>query len=232
MTSMTAQQKDLKQSFAFTKENLEKVNHHISKYPDGRQASAVIPLLDLGQRQNGGWVSQDVIEEVARLLSMPAIRVHEVAAFYTMFNLKPVGKYHIQLCGTTPCMLRGAEDLKSACMKKLNIGEGGVSADGKFSLMEVECLGACVNAPGVQINDDYFEDLTTENFTQIIDDLANGKDVKTGSTTGRQCSAPALILAAKPTTEAKTKTPRAKKATSESSEEVSKKRTRKVKDAE
>ena len=228
---MTAKQKEQKQGFTFTKDYMEKVKYHIAKYPDGRQASAVIPLLDLGQRQNGGWVSQDVIEEVARLLEMPAIRVHEVAAFYTMFNLQPVGKYHIQLCGTTPCMLRGAEDLKSACMKKLNIGEGGVSADGKFSLMEVECLGACVNAPVVQINDDYFEDLTSESFTQIIDDLANGKTVKTGSATGRQCSAPALVLAANTKTETKPKITRTKKAESEPSD-APKKRTRKVKDAE
>ncbi|MBX3456739.1 MAG: NADH-quinone oxidoreductase subunit NuoE [Candidatus Paracaedibacteraceae bacterium] len=231
MTSMTAKHKEQKQGFTFTKEYMEKVNYHIAKYPQGRQASAVIPLLDLGQRQNGGWVSQDVIEEIARLLEMPAIRVHEVAAFYTMFNLKPVGKYHIQLCGTTPCMLRGAEELKSACMKKLNIGEGGVSADGKFSLMEVECLGACVNAPVVQINDDYFEDLTSESFITIIDDLANGKDVKTGSAIGRQCSAPALVPMSNTKTEAKPKAPRAKKTDSKTSD-TPKKRTRKVKDAE
>lgn len=227
MTPMTSQEKEKKQGFTFTKDFMEKVQYHISKYPEGRQASAVIPLLDLGQRQNGGWVSHDVVEEVARILSTPVIRVHEVAAFYTMFNLKPVGKYHIQLCGTTPCMLRGAEELKSACQKKLNIGEGGISADGKFSLIEVECLGACVNAPVVQINDDYFEDLTSESFTQIIDDLANGRDVKTGSATGRQCSAPALVLTTKPSDD-KPKAARAKK----DPQATPKTRAKKVKDAE
>ncbi|MBW8309058.1 MAG: NADH-quinone oxidoreductase subunit NuoE [Candidatus Paracaedibacteraceae bacterium] len=190
MTKMTVRRKDEHPAFRFSSENMEKVNAHIAKYPEGRQASAVLPLLDLGQRQNGGWVSQGLIEEIARLLSMPAIRVHEVAAFYTMFNLKLVGKHHIQLCGTTPCWLRGAEDLKKACMKRLNIDEGSVSADGKFSLVEVECLGACVNAPVVQINDDFFEDLTPESFVQIIDALANGKEIKGGSQIGRQCSAP------------------------------------------
>jgi NADH-quinone oxidoreductase subunit E len=187
---MTARPKENHPIFRFSSENMEKIKAHIAKYPVGRQASAVIPLLDIGQRQNGGWVSQGVIEEIARILSMPAIRVHEVAAFYTMFNLKPVGKHHIQLCGTTPCWLRGAADLKKACMNRLNIDEGGVSADGKFSLIEVECLGACVNAPVVQINDDFFEDLTPESFVQLIDNLANGKEVKTGSQIGRHCSAP------------------------------------------
>ncbi|AIK95969.1 NADH dehydrogenase [Candidatus Paracaedibacter acanthamoebae] len=208
---MTARQKENHPAFRFSSENLEKVNAHIAKYPAGRQASAVIPLLDIGQRQNGGWVSQGVIEEIAQILGMPAIRVHEVAAFYTMFNLKPVGKHHIQLCGTTPCWLRGAADLKKACMNRLNIDEGGVSADGKFSLIEVECLGACVNAPVVQINDDFFEDLTPESFVQIIDDLANGKEVKVGSQIGRQCSAPLSSSSDKGLEVKATKAPRKRK---------------------
>lgn len=212
MTKMTAQQKEIVQhAFTFSPENMEKIKTHITKYPEGRQASAVIPLLDLGQRQNGGWVSQGVIEEIAKILSMPAIRVHEVAAFYTMFNLKPVGRHHIQLCGTTPCWLKGAVDLKQACMSRLNIGEHGVSVDGKFSLMEVECLGACVNAPVVQINDDFYEDLTPESFMKIIDDLANGKDVKPGSQTGRQCSAPVKLATEVESKEKTVKTPRKRK---------------------
>lgn len=194
MKNITTQQKEEQPAFSFSAENMEKVKYHISKYPEGRQASAVIPLLDIGQRQNGGWVSQAVIQEVARILSMPIIRVHEVAAFYTMFNLKPVGKHHIQLCGTTPCWLRGAADLKQTCMKRLNIQGEGISADGKFSLTEVECLGACVNAPVVQINDDYYEDLTPDSFIQLIDNLANGKAIKTGSQIGRQCSAPLVTM--------------------------------------
>jgi len=215
VTNMTVRRKEDHPAFKFSSENMEKIKAHIAKYPAGRQASAVLPLLDLGQRQNGGWVSQSVIGEIARILSMPAIRVHEVAAFYTMFNLKPVGKYHIQLCGTTPCWLRGAADLKKACMNRLNIDEGGVSADGKFSLVEVECLGACVNAPVVQINDDFYEDLTSESFEQIIDALANGKEIKGGSQIGRQCSAPLSCNTADTTdneSAAKTgKTPRKRK---------------------
>ncbi len=212
MKNMTAKPNEDQPQFIFSPENMEKVKKYIAKYPEGRQASAVIPLLDLGQRQNGGWVSQAVIEEVARLLAMPPMRVHEVAAFYTMFNLKPVGKHHIQLCGTTPCWLRGAADLKTACMDHLKIAEGGVSADGKFSLMEVECLGACVNAPVVQINDDYYEDLSPATFVKLLDELAQGKEVKTGSQIGRQCSSPAQCATTTEAPEAKApKTPRKKK---------------------
>lgn len=211
MTNTPTQKKDTPAVFSFSEENLGKIESHIKKYPDGRQASAVLPLLDLGQRQNGGWISQAVIEEVARLLSLPLIRVQEVAAFYTMFNLNPVGKHHIQLCGTTPCWLRGAAELKAACMNRLNISDGGVSPDGKFSLVEVECLGACVNAPVVQINDDYYEDLTPDSFLRLIDDLANGKEVTVGSQIGRHCSAPIADAANPAESKKQTKTPRIRK---------------------
>lgn len=177
------------QHFNFTPENMVWAQAQIAKYPDGRQASAVIPLLWRAQEQHQGWLPQKAIEAVAQMLAMPTIRVLEVATFYTMFNLEPVGQYFIQLCGTTPCMLRGAEDLKTVC--KNRIGEQrSVTADGKFSWLEVECLGACVNAPMVQINADYYEDLTPENFTKLLDDLAAGKDVKTGPQVDRQLSAP------------------------------------------
>jgi NADH-quinone oxidoreductase E subunit len=165
-------------SFTFSSENREKIKVHMAKYPAGRQASAVLAALDLGQRQNGGWVSQGVIEEVARILEMPPLRVHEVATFYTLFNLKPVGTHHIQVCGTTPCWLRGADELKETCQTHLHLQEGDVSEDGQFSWHEVECLGACVNAPVVQINDDYYEDLTPELLIQVIEKLAQGKPIQ------------------------------------------------------
>ncbi len=181
-------------SFQFSPENKEKIAVHIAKYPQGRHASAILPILDIAQRQNGGWISQPILEEVATLLEMPCIRVHEVASFYSMFNLNPVGKYHIQVCGTTPCWLRGAQNIKEACQRKLGIGEGEVTLDGQFSLIEVECLGACVNAPMVQINDDYFEDLTPESLEMIIDHLAQGKkigeDISPGPQIKRQFAAP------------------------------------------
>jgi NADH-quinone oxidoreductase subunit E len=176
-------------SFAFTAENLAWAKTQIAKYPDGRQASAVIPLLWRAQEQAGGWVPQKAIEHVAQVLGMPTIRVLEVATFYTMFNLEPVGRHHVQLCGTTPCMLRGADELKKVCHKR--IGEQHhVTADGKLSWVEVECLGACVNAPMVQINYDYYEDLTAERLNAILDDLAAGKEVRPGPQIDRQFSAP------------------------------------------
>ena len=152
------------ESFAFTPENQAWAEKEIAKYPPGRQASAVIALLWRAQKQNGYWLSKPAIETVAAILEMPKIRVLEVATFYTMFNLEPVGRYYVQLCGTTPCMLRGAEDIKAVLRKR--VGEPDhVTADGLFSWSEVECLGACCNAPMVQINDDYYEDLTPENFS-------------------------------------------------------------------
>ncbi|CAL8981146.1 NADH-quinone oxidoreductase chain 2 [Rhodoplanes serenus] len=175
--------------FAFTAENLDWAKGQIAKYPEGRQASAVIPLLWRAQEQAGGWVPQKAIEHVADVLSMPYIRVLEVATFYTMFNLEPVGKHHVQLCGTTPCVLRGADALKKVCHDKIG-HEHHVSPDGTFSWVEVECLGACVNAPMAQINYDYYEDLTPENFAKLLDDLAAGRPVKTGPQIDRQFSAP------------------------------------------
>lgn len=192
--AMNSSNDDRNSPFKFTEENLKKIAHHISKYPEGRQLSAMLPTLDIAQRQNGGWLSQSALEEVARVLGTVPIRVHEVASFYSMYNLSPVGKYHLQVCGTTPCWLRGAQDLKSACQRKLGISEGETTQDGLFTLSEVECLGACVNAPMVQINDDYFEDLTPDSFEAILDALAEGKqigkEIKTGPQIERQFAAP------------------------------------------
>jgi NADH-quinone oxidoreductase subunit E len=175
--------------FSFTVENLDWAKDQIAKYPEGRQASAVIPLLWRAQEQSRGWLPQKAIEHVAELLEMPRMRVLEVATFYTMFNLEPVGQFHVQLCGTTPCLLRGGGKLIELCHER--IGEQlHVTADGKLSWIEVECLGACVNAPVAQINYDYYEDLTPESLNRILDDLAAGKDVKPGPQVERQLSAP------------------------------------------
>jgi len=176
-------------SFAFTEENRAWAKAQIAKYPAGRQASAVIPILWRAQEQAGGWLPQKAIEAVAELLGMAKIRVLEVATFYTMFNLSPVGRFHVQLCGTTPCMLRGSEELKKVLRRQ--VGEHDhVSADGTFSWTEVECLGACVNAPMVQINADYYEDLTPQTLTRILNELAAGKAPKPGPQIERQLSAP------------------------------------------
>jgi NADH-quinone oxidoreductase subunit E len=177
-------------SFEFTPQNLAWLEKQIAKYPDGRQASAVVPALWQAQKQNNYWLPQKAIEKVAELLDMPKIRVLEVATFYTMFNLEPVGKYYIQLCGTTPCMLCGSDDLIKVLQRRVG-PQRKVTADGLFSWLEVECLGACCNAPMVQINDDFYEDLTVENFEKLLDDLAAGRPVKTGSQKGRISSEPA-----------------------------------------
>ena len=175
--------------FAFTPENLEWAKGQIAKYPEGRQASAVIPLLWRAQEQAGGWVPEAAIRAVADLLGMAYIRVLEIATFYTMFNLAPVGRFHVQLCGTTPCMLRGAGALKKVCEER--IGEQmHPTADGALSWVEVECLGACVNAPMAQINYDYFEDLTPETLNRILDDLVAGREVRPGPQVERQFSEP------------------------------------------
>ncbi|WP_020178874.1 NADH-quinone oxidoreductase subunit NuoE [Methylopila sp. M107] len=177
------------EDFAFTEGNLQWAEGQIAKYPVGRQASAVIPLLWKAQEQQHGWLPEPAIRRVAEMLGMPVIRVMEVATFYTMFNLEPVGEHFVQLCGTTPCALRGANALKDVCRKV--IGEQRhVTGDGKLSWLEVECLGACANAPMVQINYDYYEDLDPENFEALLEDLKAGRAVKTGSQTGRSCSAP------------------------------------------
>jgi len=176
-------------SFAFTPENLAWAKARIEKYPPGRQQSAVISLLWRAQEQCGGWLPQKAMEAVADMLGMAKIRVLEVATFYTMFNLSPVGQYHVQFCGTTPCVLRGADGLKKVLHQRIG-GQNEVTADGKFSWVEVECLGACVNAPMVQINADYYEDLTPESLTHILNDFAAGKMPKPGPQVDRQNSAP------------------------------------------
>jgi NADH-quinone oxidoreductase subunit E len=178
------------ETFAFTPENEARCEEMLKKYPDGREASAVISLLWLAQKQNNYWLPKPAIETVAEKLGMPPIRVLEIATFYTMFNLAPVGKFHVQMCGTTPCLLAGSNSIKEILLKR--IGEQGqVSADGIFSWVEVECLGACCNAPMVQINEDYYEDLTPENFEKLLGDLAAGRPVKIGSQQGRVTSEPA-----------------------------------------
>ena len=175
--------------FSFNKDNLAWANEQVKKYPEGRQQSAIIPLLWSAQEQSGGWLPEKAIRHVADFLGMAHIRALEVATFYTMFNLQPVGKFHVQLCGTTPCRLRGADDLEKVCRKR--IGEqGDVTSDGKFSWVEVECLGACVNAPMAQINYDYYEDLTADSLGKVLDDLGAGKKVKPGPQVDRQLSAP------------------------------------------
>jgi NADH-quinone oxidoreductase subunit E len=176
-------------SFAFSPENEQWADGQIAKYPEGRQASAIIPLLWQAQKQAGGWLPEPAIRHVADRLDMPYMRALEVATFYTMFNLSPVGEHFVQLCGTTPCWLRGADDLKEVCRKM--IGEqGDITEDGKLSWLEVECLGACVNAPMVQINDDFYEDLTAESLEQILKALRACEAVDTGPQNSRHASEP------------------------------------------
>jgi NADH-quinone oxidoreductase subunit E len=181
-------------AFAWDKKHAPRAAEILQKYPDGRKASAVMPLLDLAQRQVGeetdtqGWLPIPVIEFVAAECGMPPMRAMEVASFYTMYNLVPVGKFHVQLCGTTPCLLRGSDDVLAACEKR-GLKKGYTTKDGLFTLTEVECLGACANAPMVQINDDNFEDLTEERMTAILDALAAGHPVKPGPQVERQTSA-------------------------------------------
>lgn len=175
-------------SFAFTPENLERARQIIAKYPPGRQRSAVIPLLDLAQRQHDNWLPRAAMDAIADLLEVPRIRVYEVASFYTMFNKAPVGRHFVQVCTTTPCWLMGSNDVLRAIADKTGLKPGEASADGSFSVVEVECLGACVNAPMVQVNDDYFEDLDYDRTCALIDDLKSGARPKIGSQTGRHGS--------------------------------------------
>ena len=177
-------------SFAFTPENKAWAEKQMKKYPDGRQASAVVPLLWRAQEQNGGHVTEPIIRAIAEMLGVSPIRVLEIATFYTMFNLKPVGKHLLQVCTTTPCWLRGSDAVVAACKKHIHPNAETVSADGKFSWMEVECLGACVNAPIVQIGDEFYEDLDGPRTEALINDLRNGRPPKPGSQIGRQTSAP------------------------------------------
>ena len=191
-----AEQRARWEKFQWTKENAKKVRQIIARYPPGRQMSASIPILDLAQRQVGaetatqGWLPIPVMEFVGRELDMPYVRVLEVATFYTMFNMHPVGRFHVQVCGTTPCMLRGSDDLFEACYTR-GLKKGQTTKDGLFTLTEVECLGACANAPMVQINDDNYEDLSKESMTAILDALAAGKTPKSGPQVDRRTSCPA-----------------------------------------
>ena len=167
--------------FAFSSENSTKAQKLVAKYPVGRQASALIPLLDLAQRQNGGWLPEAAIRHVASLLDVFEVRAFEVASFYTMFNLSPRGNFLIQCCRTTPCWLRGGDELRETCSRHLKIELGETTSDGMFTLTEVECLGACVNGPVIQINDDYYEDLDPERLLELLDSLKTGIVTKTGS---------------------------------------------------
>lgn len=177
------------QSFAFTPENLEKAKKIIAKYPAGRQQSAVMPLLDLAQRQVG-WTSIAVIEAIADMLEMAPIRVQEVVTFYTMYNQKPVGKHHVQVCTNICCLLRGSDGVGQTAKEVLGVEWGETTEDGLFTLSEVECLGACVNAPMMQINDDYYEDLTADSTKAVLEALKRGDTPAPGPQGGRQFSAP------------------------------------------
>ncbi len=169
------------EDFAFTSENMDAATAIIAKYPTGWQASAVMPLLDIAQRQNGGHLTQVAMDYIADLLDMPTIRVYEVATFYTMYNHKPIGKHHVQVCTNLPCWLRGSDSIVGTCQKFLDIGNHETTEDGMFTLTEVECLGACVNAPMMQIGDDYYEDLDAEATIAVLSELKAGKTPKTGS---------------------------------------------------
>ena len=178
------------ESFEFTPENLDRAKAHIAKYPPGRQASAILPLLWIAQEQSGGWLPRVAMDRVADVLGMAPIRVYEVATFYTMFNLRPVGRYLLQACTTTPCWLRGSHVVVRVCEQKLGIRVGGTTKDGLFTLVEVECLGACTNAPVFQVYKDYYEDLTAQSTEKLIEAFRNGKTPKPGSQTGRVSSEP------------------------------------------
>lgn len=175
-------------SFAFTRENEAEIKRIVAKYPKGRQASAVMPLLDLAQRQHDNWIPMKAIELIAKKLDMAEIRVLEVATFYTMFNLKPVGKYFLQACTTTPCWLRGSDNMMRCIKDRYGISSGETSECGRFTLLEVECLGACVNAPILQVNDDFYEDLDYASTGALLDSLEADAPLAVGSVTGRSGS--------------------------------------------
>ena len=182
--------KQVNEIFDWSDENFLKVSNIIKRYPNNKQQSAVLPLLDLAQRQNNGWLSKNAIEKVAETLSMSYIRVLEVATFYSMFNLQPIGKNFIQICRTTPCWLRGSDKLTKIAKEVIGTDLGETSNDSKFTIVEVECLGACCNAPMVQINDNYYEDLNEENFRNILENLKNNNTIEKGSQIGRSSSHP------------------------------------------
>lgn len=178
------------ESFEFNPENLARAKEYMAKYPPGRQASAVLPLLWIAQEQHGGWLPRAAMDHVAGILDMAPIRVYEVGTFYTMFNLRPVGRYLLQACTTTPCWLRGSDEVVRVCERKLGIDVGDTTPDGLFTLVEVECLGACVNAPILQVNDDFYEDLDGPATEKLLDGLRDGTAPPPGSVIGRQGSEP------------------------------------------
>ena len=182
--------KDQPESFEFNSSSLEAANKIISKYPKGKQQSAVMALLYIAQKQNDNWIPLSAMKYIAKYLDMPYIKVYEVATFYSMYNLTPVGKYFFQICTTTPCMLRGAYNLVDVCKRKISEEENCLSEDGKTSWLEVECLGACVNAPMLQLNEDYYEDLDPKKLEQIIDKISNDEVPQPGSYRGRLSSEP------------------------------------------
>ena len=182
--------KNQPEKFVFTKENLDEAKKIISKYPEGKQQSAVMSLLYLAQSQNENWIPLSAMKYIGKLLDMPYIKVYEVATFYTMYNLTPVGKNFIQVCTTTPCMIRGAYKIVEACKEKISENENELSKDKSCSWMEVECLGACISAPMMQINDDYFEDLDKEKALKILDQIISGEKPEPGSYRGRSNSEP------------------------------------------
>ncbi len=182
--------KNQPEKFIFTKENLDEAKKIISKYPEGKQQSAVMSLLYLAQSQNENWIPLSAMKYIGKLLDMPYIKVYEVATFYTMYNLTPVGKNFIQVCTTTPCMIRGAYKIVEACKEKISENENELSKDKSCSWMEVECLGACISAPMMQINDDYFEDLDKEKALKILDQIISGEKPEPGSYRGRSNSEP------------------------------------------
>ncbi len=178
------------ETFEFTKENLELANNILKKYPEGRKKSAVMPLLYLAQNQNDNWIPLAALKYIGKFLSMPYVNVYEVATFYTMYNLAPVGKYFVQVCTTSPCLLRGANEIVKVCQDKISENKETISKNGLCSWTEVECLGACVNAPMIQINNDYYEDLDKNSMEKIVDSLTENKPLKPGSYRGRKSSAP------------------------------------------
>ena len=182
--------KNQPENFEFTKQSLDEVNNIIQKYPTGREQSAVMSLLYIAQKQNDNWIPLSAMKCIAKILNMPYIKVYEVATFYTMYNLTPVGANFVQVCTTTPCMIRGAGKIVEACKEKISENENELSKDKNCSWMEVECLGACVNAPMMQINDDYYEDLDKEKALEILDQIIQGKKPKSGSYRGRLNSEP------------------------------------------
>ena len=178
------------ENFEFTNENMTRIKNIINKYPNGKKQSAVMPLLYIAQEQNDNWIPLSAMKNIGKLLEMPYVKVYEVATFYTMYNLSPVGKNFIQVCTTTPCMIRGAYKIVEACKEKISKNENELSEDKKSSWMEVECLGACINAPMMQINDDYYEDLDKDKALKILDQIISGQKPTPGSYKGRLNSEP------------------------------------------